>query len=535
MAQKLRDVINGRGLEFGATAAGKEWCVKALHPSEATVDMVGVPDGNAYPSFVQNFQQNFVISAPPGLTENQSWDFDLVLYSHPTHFGYASRFNPATSATFDTFYDNVQIGEGFAADQTLQMYYNKYRMAYGGVTLYHDAPALRNQGTLIGAQYPLMTREVTVTTIDATPTDRSVPEKRVDNKLQNREVVPPVYEGCAAPMPVVCPQLRAVVRRECDPDPNWNPFVARVPYWASPIIAHVEIPKSFAVLQNLPNAYIGLAREGLYCPFRMTSKHKWRNTKDIKMYAGFSSAANALVEPQGSGTPSVNYNNIMQIPIGRNALTTPGRETPWGLLGPTGGIGLPSTIIQYTVERCSDYVVHIAGRNIDSSARFVAYLRYGFEFQVYPGSIFASFMKTPPVADKLALETYSAIAATLKDGYPSEFNDFGKLLGVIKKAAQTVLPVISPMLGPLGPVANGVASLLNTYDTFTKDTKGQKVVGDAETGKLSMITRNERGNRPPAPRVAPASQAPSVKKKKKKAENPVHALAALEALSRKRK
>lgn len=81
------------------------------------------------------------------------------------------------------------------------------------------------------------------------------------------------------------------------------------------------------------------------------------------------------------------------------------------------------------------------------------YYRGGWEYQVAPSTTLVSFAKTSPVYDPQALATYFKISRELKDGYPADYNDLGKILDVIKGAAKTVLPIASSVFPVLRPVS----------------------------------------------------------------------------------
>lgn len=57
-------------------------------------------------------------------------------------------------------------------------------------------------------------------------------------------------------------------------------------------------------------------------------------------------------------------------------------------------------------------------------------------------------------ADHQAIRVVHAISRELKDAYPSSYNDFGKLLGVIANAATG----LAPMLGSFAPLAMGIGT-----------------------------------------------------------------------------
>lgn len=61
-----------------------------------------------------------------------------------------------------------------------------------------------------------------------------------------------------------------------------------------------------------------------------------------------------------------------------------------------------------------------------------------------PGTTLASFQRTSPVYDAMALAAYFSISRELKDAYPAEYNDLGKILGTIANVAKGVIGTIFP-------------------------------------------------------------------------------------------
>jgi hypothetical protein len=78
----LKSVISGFGQELGVTSAGQAFCIKALHPSDPTTDVEGVPDQTSASTTMVNFQQTFVISNPGSV--NNSWEGELYALPDPT-------------------------------------------------------------------------------------------------------------------------------------------------------------------------------------------------------------------------------------------------------------------------------------------------------------------------------------------------------------------------------------------------------------------------------------------------------------------
>jgi hypothetical protein len=81
--------------------------------------------------------------------------------------------------------------------------------------------------------------------------------------------------------------------------------------------------------------------------------------------------------------------------------------------------------------------------------------RAGYELQCQPTSTYSSYLRLSPPYDPIAINDYYAISRELKDAYPSDYNDWGKLWNVIKSAARTVIPFVRG----LGPIGAGVAAV----------------------------------------------------------------------------
>lgn len=153
----------------------------------------------------------------------------------------------------------------------------------------------------------------------------------------------------------------------------------------------------------------------------------------------------------------------------------------------SGGAG------ELTSAMMNGTVAHISARNLSTSTSFTFFFRYGIEMQVVPRSTLAPQMKLSPPYDAVALNAYFAIARELKDAYPANYNDLGKLWDVISNAARTVLPFIG-VSGPAGrAVQFGANAILNVGDNVRKRRKKKKAV------KISTIAKGVARTAPPAP------------------------------------
>jgi hypothetical protein len=201
-----------------------------------------------------------------------------------------------------------------------------------------------------------------------------------------------------------------------------NPFAVRR--------FHTEDVPSYANLMKAPNAYVGEARDGCYMPLRLDTNHAvWRDETDVTVsastwQAGLPTTAPASVWPYMDCVPA------------------------WST-GATGQIQGTQHLVP-----ASAYIGVISLKGLNPNAKITLCLRAGFECQVTPDSGYAPFQRMCPLSDEVAYNSYFAISRQLKDAYPVEYNDFGKLWDVIKQVART----IDPFLGfiPGGNVVRGV-------------------------------------------------------------------------------
>lgn len=194
--------------------------------------------------------------------------------------------------------------------------------------------------------------------------------------------------------------------------------------------------KNFSELQNMPNAYFGVAREGCYAPYRLSEVcQDWVSAKDTVRYFDWAATSN--------------------FSSGDAYLALPASH-PAG--GPYGVVG-SSTSASIVMHRRSDTgVIHISGRQFAQTASFTTYYRSGWEIQVTPGSSLSSFAHTSPEHDPVALGAYYAISRQLKDAYPADYNDLGKIVRTIADVAGGALSTIFPQFAIPIRAAQGLVS-----------------------------------------------------------------------------
>lgn len=235
----MRELINSKNLPFGETETGREWCIKALHPADPITTANGIPDASSCPSVFQNYQMSYNLQNP-NPTAIGNWDADVFFYPHPYLIG-AVRTVDASNSVQICGITNPQIDGATASAKanTFTQLVERYRLAYMSVTAYHNASAVANNGLLAAAQY--MATPNIVTNVPASASN-------------SRDA------------------------------PSWR-YSAEVETWPDPL-------RTFENLQSMPNAYVGAAREGVYCPFRLSETcQEWKKASHRRQSLGISSSS----------------------------------------------------------------------------------------------------------------------------------------------------------------------------------------------------------------------------------------------------
>lgn len=400
----MKEVILTKGALIGKTDQGKNWCLKALHPSDPLVEVTGIPDANAAPSMFVNYQSTFTISPPNPTGSTTPWKFDFALLPHPIALAYwRAALVDDTAALFGNFLNpQVPGASHWAKYDNFRNQYQRWRLAYMSVTVYQDAPALANQGTIVGCQVPVEPRRCTT---------------------------------------------------GFSPAPYTGDIGTHISLSLPPIdVYDADDYPEFTRSQAVPNAYFARSEAGLYMPLKLTRTHqKWRCT-DTQTLIAYPLAEELLPnipllkECGAAYVPSVpllaDMNTVGPYPFPSlvpvqnvEAVTYSGRTSTAMKLG------------QCTSEMCNDVWGHISARNLSPQCSYSFFIRAGYEMQVNPSSLLAPQARIPPQQDDLAIEHYFAIARELKDAYPAEYNDLGKMWDVIKSAANAALPFVKLIPG----------------------------------------------------------------------------------------
>lgn len=433
MALKLRQVIDSRGLPFGTTKTGQDWCVKALHPADPLTAARGVPDHSAVPSVLQNYQATYTIQPTAGCADG--WSFEASLIPHPIDFMYWATHDSITANEFGNFLNPQMDGANHMAKYvSLIRLAARWRLAYMSCSLYQDGPDLANQGSIVVCQHAVAPLKARHSQDSAAPT---------------------FTNNCSVDIH------------------NYT----------------VEDQPDFDTAQAMPNAYFNRSKEGAYVPLKLTETcQDWVSDSDAVAHCTLTMTPNSA---------------WYQIPTGATV--------PWPHC--TGGLtGLHSLSISPAAQAgdktsplLSGTVAQICGRNLSSATRFSIFIRCGIEMQVFPSSMLAPQMSLSPMFDAQALDTYFAICRELKDGYPVDFNDLGKIWDVISDAANTVLPFMKniPVIGSIANAAQGVVSAGDALRAKRKARKQAKKADQAQKaetrGDTPTLAEIERSRDKPLP------------------------------------
>lgn len=389
---------------LGSTPDGAAWCLKALHPSDPMVEVRGLPDRSSVPSMFVNYQTTFRIAPPSGSTEN--WNFVAQLHPNPANFGYWNLISDdgLGIGTFNAI-PNAQLAGATIVEKsnTWAAMAERWRLAYFGATVHFDGPALSNQGTLAVCQRPYA------------PRMRTLAAKNVD--------------GAYVTYPNVC-----------FPDGSWYSSWTR----------GADYP-NFEATAAYPNSYMSEAKEGCYIPLRLTKTcQQWQSVSDRVCWA----------RPVN---PPTYVGGCITLPTTAYTMDYPHPGIDGAFFNAAGTASAAAAL----PKNGSDVVADVCGRNLSVNTGFVVEIRVGFEIQCEPGSTLSPFLKTSPAYDGQAMRSYFAVSRELKDAYPADYNDLGKLWDVIRGACRFLSPVLVGV-PKVGPILSGAAAMIGAIPSGAK-------------------------------------------------------------------
>lgn len=405
-AQKLKDLISSKSSSFGATSTGADWCVKALHPSDPMTEVRGVPDQSAVPSLFMNYQTVTTISPSNGASG--TWAVDMQLLPHPVGFASYSKTDSVGTVVSEVLNAQLSGTDHGPKFDSFRNSFKRWRLAYASVTIYQDGPDLANQGTVVACQKP---------------------------------VEPAMWSPTVG-------NLNGI-------------YTGMMGYFHAFNLNASDLP-DYTASQAMPNAYFGRSREGLYMPLKLTHTHQvWHSIAD-SVYQATSASVNEDVTNPSFLQLGLPFSGSA-IATGSYPFTTLNQLHYYQTGNDAGNLaGTP------TSPFCNSNWGDISFRNMAVTTSLSLFFRFGFECQVTPDSILAPHLKLSPPYDPAAVSAYFSIARELKDAYPADFNDLGKIWGAIKDAASVLAPVVEliPGIGNTVVTAGKIAGRI-----------GDKIVG----------------------------------------------------------
>jgi len=252
-----------------------------------------------------------------------------------------------------------------------------------------------------------------------------------------------------------------------------NSFISSVPAHS---FGNEDYP-NFNTSQSMPNAYFARSKDGVYVPLKLTSTcQNWTSDAD----------AVTNDSPRFGGAT----NNFMLADYNPH-FTWP----HWSTETLTMNLATGALACTRTSPLLNATVAHICAENLSPESRITCFFRFGIEIQVSPSSVLAPQQHLSPEYDPVALDTYFRIARELKDAYPADFNDLGKIWDSIASAAQTVLPMLKTM-GPYGQALSLGGRAVVTAGNAIRTSRQKKKA----SAPVLTKTRGDRGN-PPAAQI----------------------------------
>lgn len=180
-------------------------------------------------------------------------------------------------------------------------------------------------------------------------------------------------------------------------------------------------------------SYQGSARDGFYVPSKLQNIGRWCSTNQV----------NGML-----GTHEAVFSDTTPLPFGKLGVASFFAEDshlkttntfPW--MRKTVGDEIPFVFDQMDSSITS---IFYTGLSSTSTLRLTA--RWTMDMMVRPGTIYAPFVRMPPVEDHLAFKMYAEVSRRMADGHPSRYNNLGAIIPLIGKVASAVFPTLASFL-----------------------------------------------------------------------------------------
>lgn len=381
----------------------------------------------------------------PLAQQNGTWGFDLTVMPNllvPLYFVKVDSLGAATEAGN---YLNLSFTPPGVASPSYGDIFNQWsalgveahRLIAMSVTAYQDGPALANQGTVTSAQWPV---------------------------ARSKWYANSAYSVGGVPTPHYIASTRIASYTDND-------------------FARYERS------QHLPNAYFSESKEGCYLPLRLTRTcQHWTTEADLEFIGD-------------TTMPGTNGNMVLATVAGmpdRHAPPFPALSAARSndvLLNPNFGGVWGDRVF----KPLNDTWGGISCRNLSYQTSYAFYIRQVVECRVTPTSLLAPQVQMSPPYDPTAIAAYFRINRELKDAYPADFNDLGKIWDVIKGAAKVALPALGLLPGPIGMVGKAGSAILSGMEGITSastrfrgNSNGPSTRGARDTPPAASLQRAQR-------------------------------------------
>lgn len=249
---------------------------------------------------------------------------------------------------------------------------------------------------------------------------------------------------------------------------------------------------SFTVSQGMPNAYFSRSREGAYVPLKLTETCQ----------AWTSDASRVCTSPV-TIHHGANDNAVRDLPVNGNLPGFPHTTLPAARFDSVNQLAFCNV----TSPMLNGTWANISARNLAVTTSFTFFVRCGIEMQVQPQSSLAPQLQLSPPYDSVALDAYFVIARELKDAYPSDYNDLGKIWDAISAAAKTAMPILSKIPG-IGPAAEGAVAV------------GDWIRATSSGKKPKAKSKKKKNKQPYQPKASTSKQTSSRRPKQKTQRQP---------------
>lgn len=400
----LKQMLHSIAQDPALTSEGRAWLAKAIHPSDATWKVNGVPTSESVATAAVEFTSSSTVSSPDS---TKSWDMDFSLAPTPLAFGHvhASDTQGATysdltllNSRFRNPNDSIEeFGATSRANHSSMMTNflascKRYRLMYASVTATMTASNVSNEGTVTCAQMPIIPTRMNFTEFNLTSSPATMMATR-------------------------------------------------------PLLIYSQAPVTTASMMEQRGSIQMEARKGCYSILKLEADSlRWSDASETYIcvpYLGSLSPTAATLRFTG---PTVDGDllNYATEPIASNVGPQFGQPGWWFYPGSTG-TGAASNATPHGDAQLiptQDNMSLIRFEGLNPACKIVLNVRVGYEMIVPINSPYTGVVSDPILHDPRAMELYYRYAREMLSGYPAEYNILGSIWTGLKTIGSKVLPTL---------------------------------------------------------------------------------------------